>query len=65
MNSAIQCLSNTVPLHRYFLGSCQPRPFSPETGFEQDAMFLRDLNETNTDASENNEVTICFARFLN
>lgn len=49
MNSALQCLSHTEPLMRYF---CKLM------------LFKGDLNPTNTWGSKNNEIAILFARFL-
>lgn len=49
MNSALQCLSHTTPLARYFL---------------RDQIFKNELNPKNPMASQNNEITIHFTKFL-
>ena len=56
MNSALQCLSNTSALHRYFLG---------DDDSASEAPFIKDLQPKNRDASKANEVAVSFAKFLN
>ena len=49
MNSALQCLSHTEPLMRYF---CKLM------------IFKKELNPKNTWGSKNNEIAILFGKFL-
>ena len=50
MTAALQCLSHTEPLRKYFL---------------ELMLFKKHLNTCNPDTSKHNVVTIHFARFLN
>jgi ubiquitin C-terminal hydrolase len=49
MNSALQCLSHSMPLVSYFC---------------KHLLFKEDLNSSNKLASKNNEIAILFAKFL-
>ena len=64
MNSALQCLSNTPELRRYFLGTGICHKLE-DGSFKSNAMFIDDLRPDNKEASANNEITVSFAKFLN